>query len=48
MLAKNLRAPRSFWFSASSLTTFAGKPAPTGVRARFNDQVGYKAASLCF
>ncbi|KRP70723.1 hypothetical protein TX23_18965 [Pseudomonas paralactis] len=23
-------------------------PAPTGVRASFNDQVGYKAASLCF
>ncbi|AZE67924.1 hypothetical protein C4K01_3732 [Pseudomonas synxantha] len=22
--------------------------APTGVRASFNDQVGYKAASLCF
>ncbi|SUD44387.1 Uncharacterised protein [Pseudomonas fluorescens] len=32
----------------SSLTTIAGKPAPTGVRARFDDQVGSKAASLCF
>ena len=31
----------------SSLTTIAGKPAPTGVRARFDDQVGCEAASLC-
>ncbi|WP_330209019.1 hypothetical protein, partial [Pseudomonas sp. Z13] len=29
MLAKNLRAPRSFRMPASSLTTFASKPAPT-------------------
>ena len=32
----------------SSLTTIAGKPAPTGVRARLDDQVGCQAASLCF
>ncbi|AZE68999.1 hypothetical protein SAMN05216475_4573 [Pseudomonas synxantha] len=30
LLAKNLRTPRSFWLPVSSLTTFAGKPAPTG------------------
>ncbi|OWP69490.1 hypothetical protein CEC48_22870 [Pseudomonas sp. K2I15] len=29
LLAKNLRAPRSLRMSASSLTTFASKPAPT-------------------
>ena len=32
----------------SSLTTIAGKPAPTGVPTRLDDQVGYQAASLCF
>jgi hypothetical protein len=32
--AKNLRTPRSFRTPASSLTTIAGKPAPTGDRAR--------------
>ncbi|WP_218260402.1 hypothetical protein, partial [Pseudomonas sp. GW704-F2] len=29
MPAKNAQAPRSSWRRASSLTTFAGKPAPT-------------------
>ncbi|AZF11245.1 Heavy metal RND efflux outer membrane protein, CzcC family [Pseudomonas sp. R2-37-08W] len=30
MLAKNPRAPHSFWCPALSLTTFASKLAPTG------------------
>lgn len=31
MPAKTVRAPRFAWFPALSLTTIAGKPAPTGV-----------------
>ncbi|MGY2196090.1 hypothetical protein, partial [Pseudomonas pergaminensis] len=32
MPAKNVKAPHTFWLSASSLTTIAGKPAPTKPR----------------
>ncbi len=32
MSAKNVKAPHTFWLSASSLTTIAGKPAPTKPR----------------
>ncbi|TWS03646.1 hypothetical protein FIV36_16050 [Pseudomonas extremaustralis] len=31
LLAKNPRAPRTFWMHALSLKSFAGKLAPTGV-----------------
>jgi hypothetical protein len=42
------RTPGVSGIHLSSLTTIAGKPAPTGIRARLDDQVGCQAASLCF
>ncbi len=48
--AKNVRPLRSFWFAASSLTTIAGKPAPTRPRLPLpllhTTQAGCQAAVL--
>jgi hypothetical protein len=39
---------RSFRQPALSLTSIAGKPAPTGDRCFYKNQVGCQAASRCF
>jgi hypothetical protein len=44
--AMNAQIPHSFRQHASSLTTIAAKPAPTGECERLKGQVGPKAASV--
>ncbi|KAA5840901.1 hypothetical protein F2A37_19155 [Pseudomonas chlororaphis] len=46
LLAKNSSAPRTGWFYASSLATFASKLAPTG-RYWYRSSLNLTGRSLC-